>query len=302
MNAAAIAIGSNSTRLLVRLDNGREHRGREDTRLFLGLDNGKDLTETAMNNTAQAVLRLKNIACAMGAENVLLCATSAVRDAGNSLEFARRLFETSGLRLRVISGLEEAELAFEAASRGRDCAVLDIGGGSSELTYGSANHLLDAVSAQEGASRLFRREGPIQSWEDAERALSAVRGRLKAASARLLELPRPELLVAIVGTAATLAAVTQGVHSHGEELEGTQVTLGETYALLQRVAPMTPEARAGIPGLYASRAAIIPHGLCILIAAMELTGFPALTVSVHNNLDAVVTRMRAGLHPPGREG
>ena len=138
MNIGAIAIGSNSTRLLTRLENGLEDRAREDTKLFSGLNEDGNLSDEAMDRTVRAVLRLKKRAIQFGAEYIILLATSATRDAGNSEEFSRRLLAGTGLRLKIISGNKEAELAFRAASAGSHCAVLDIGG--ADLWGGRKDH------------------------------------------------------------------------------------------------------------------------------------------------------------------
>ena len=126
-----------------------------------------------MDRTVRAVLRLKKRAIQFGAEYIMLLATSATRDAGNSEEFSRRLLAGTGLRLKIISGNKEAELAFRAASAGSQCAVLDIGGGSAELTYGAEGKIIKSISAQEGASRLLK-EGEILSVKDAERVYGRV--------------------------------------------------------------------------------------------------------------------------------
>lgn len=286
MNKAAIAIGSNSTRMLARTSVG-ELRGREDTRLMLGLNDSGCLTDEAMRRTAQAVLRLKIKAVSFGASEVSLYATSATRDAKNAQAFAEVLQKITGLRLKVISGQEEAALAFKAASGGKKCAVLDIGGGSTELTFGQNGVPDAAASAQMGASRLMKRMS-IHSVQDAETALDMARDGLKKAYAAMLPLAKPALLVGIGGTCTTAAAIKRQEESHGESLEGTRLTLDEIRRQLCFLAPMPEEKRAEVRGLYAARAAIIPHGLCILQAVMELFSFDALTVSIHNNLDALV--------------
>ena len=288
MNIGAISIGSNSTRLLTRMDNGLEDRAREDTRLFTGLDEQGMLSDEAMDRTVRAVLRLKKRALQFGAQYVLLLATSAARDAGNSEEFARRLLTGTGLTLRIISGQEEAALAFRAASQGRACAVLDIGGGSAEMTYGADGKITRSVSAQEGATRLLR-EGEILSLKDAEQVYGRVIPRLRQEFAPLLNMKRPRELVAIGGTATTAAAIQLKTDSHGQELEGTRLTKEQVRSQLMMIAPLSMEERAQVPGLYPSRVHIMPHGLCILLAVMELTGFEELTVSTRNNLDAAVT-------------
>ena len=74
MNIGAIAIGSNSTRLLTRLENGLEDRAREDTKLFSGLNEDGNLSDEAMDRTVRAVLRLKKRAIQFGAEYIMLLA------------------------------------------------------------------------------------------------------------------------------------------------------------------------------------------------------------------------------------
>ena len=287
MNIGAIAIGSNSTRLLTRLENGLEDRAREDTRLFSGLNEQGDLSDEAMDRTVRAVLRLKKRAIQFGAEYIMLLATSATRDAGNSDEFSRRLLAGTGLRLKVISGNKEAELAFRAATGGRYAAVLDIGGGSAELIYGSEGKILKSISAQEGASRLLK-EGEITSVKDAELVYGRVIGRLRKAYAPILAMKRPPELVLIGGTATTAAAIYRQTDSHGQELDGTAITKETAREQLVMISSLSLEDRAKIPGLYPSRVHIMPHGLCILLAALELTGFEEFTVSTRNNLDAAV--------------
>ena len=287
MNIGAIAIGSNSTRLLTRLENGLEDRAREDTKLFSGLNEDGNLSDEAMDRTVRAVLRLKKRAIQFGAEYIMLLATSATRDAGNSEEFSRRLLAGTGLRLKIISGNKEAELAFRAASAGSHCAVLDIGGGSAELTYGAEGKIIKSISAQEGASRLLK-EGEILSVKDAERVYGRVISRLRTAYAPILSLKRPPRLILIGGTATTAAAIQLVTDSHGQELEGTQLTKEQAREQLVRISSLSLNERANIPGLYPSRVHIMPHGLCILLAALELTGFDSFTVSTRNNLDAAV--------------
>ncbi len=290
MNTAAIAIGSNSTRMLTRLDDGRETRGREYTRLFMGLTRDKRLTEQAMTDTADAVLRLKALACAAGAERMALFATSATRDAVNAEDFARLLLDRTGLELQIIDGVTEARLAFEAASRGRDCAVLDIGGGSTERSCGCGGVLSCGLSAQEGAARLAR-STDLHTESAALAAIEGLKARMGTAYAPLLERPMPPLLVAIGGTALTAAAVLRKTESHGDELEDTVVPAPFIRELLSRLLPLTDEERAAIPGLYPSRAQVMPHGLCILLAVLALTGHDAYTLSTRNNLDALIRRV-----------
>ena len=293
MSIAAIAIGSNSTRMLVRLDDGRELRQRAYTHLFMGLDSSGQLTDTAMADTAEVIDAMKRQANDLGAERVYLYATSAVRDAGNAQAFSRLLYAQAGLELNVIPGETEARLAFEAASKGRHCAVLDIGGGSTELSYGDLNGVYAAVSAQEGASRL-KCESEIHTLEDAERLRHRVRDRLRPVFQPFYSLQRPPVLVGIGGTCTTGAAILRCTSSHGQELDDTEVPRSFLEGLLERLIPLSLEERACIPGMFASRAPVMPHGLCILLAVMDMTGFDRYLLGAHNNLDAIIARKLRG--------
>ena len=288
MIRAAIAIGSNSTRMLTAEIAGGGMRpilrGREETRLFLGLDSQGNIAPDKLEATAQAVARLADQARQAGAESISLLATSASRDAKNSEAFARRILEVSGLRLTIISGEEEARLAFKAVSEGKRRLVMDIGGGSTEWTLGEGGQVEWAVSMQIGASRLLKAQ-PIASPQDAQRALAQTRSIMAPFADRLSALPPAPALIGLGGSCTTAAAMLMGREAHNEAVEGQTVTLAQAMGQLDALSAMTLEERMQVPGLPPTRAAHICHGLCILITALELTGFDRLTVSGKTNLD-----------------
>ena len=288
MMRAAIAIGSNSTRMLSA--DKRDGvlcdilRGREETKLFLGLDETGSIRPESLESTAKAVLRLAIMARQHGAETIELFATSATRDARNGDALAQRIFELCGLRLRVISGQEEAALAFRAVSEGQRRLVMDIGGGSTEFTVGENNIPQWSVSMQLGASRLLKM-GEISSPADAERTLDAARRIMAPFAAQYRALPAAPAMVGVGGTCVTSAAMIMGWEAHGEQVEGQIVTLEAARQQLALLAPLTLEERRKVPGLPPARAMHMPHGLCILITALEMCGFDHLTVSGRTNLD-----------------
>ena len=288
MKRAAIAIGSNSTRMLAAETEKGELRnpirGREETRLFLGLDEAGNISPDKLEATAQAVKRLHRAAIAYGAESVDLFATSATRDAGNSADFAARIRELTGLELQIISGEEEARLAFMAVSEGKRRLVMDIGGGSTEWTIGEHNRVEWAVSMQLGASRLLKMQ-PISSPEDAKKALALCREIMAPYAERLSALPPAPVMVGLGGSCTTAAAITMGREAHGESVEGKTVTLRQAMDQLHLLSGMTIEERMRVPGLPPARAMHYPHGLCILITALELCGFDKITISGKINLD-----------------
>ena len=288
MKRAAIAIGSNSTRMLAaEVRNGallNPIRGREETRLFLGLDEAGNISPDKLEATAQAVDRLYQAALAYGAESVDLFATSATRDAGNSADFAKRIRELTGLALQIISGEEEARLAFMAVSEGKRRLVMDIGGGSTEWTIGEYNRVEWAVSMQLGASRLLKMQ-PITCPQDAEKALALCREIMTPYAKRLSALPAAPVMVGLGGSCTTAAAITMGREAHGEAVEGKTVTRQQALEQLKMLSAMTIAERMRVPGLPPARAMHYPHGLCILITAMDLCGFDEITISGKINLD-----------------
>lgn len=287
MRKAVIAIGSNSTRMLTA-DCGKELRnrvtGRVETRLFLGLDEHNALSSQAMENTADAVLALLSDARRAGAEKTDLIATSACREASNADELERLLLERAGLDLRIIPGDEEAVCSYRAAADGGKCLLADIGGGSTEYSLGDRGKPVCARSTNTGASRLFKK-GEINSLSDRIVFLDLAKRELQGAVRDIHSYFRADKLIGVGGTCTTAASIARGCSVGSEDIEGFVLTLDAVEKQLDMLSQMTPEQRALVPGLPLGRVHIMPHGLCILQATMELLGFTSLTVSVRTVAD-----------------
>ena len=291
MIRAAIALGSNSTRMLcARLEPEGVvplGRGRVETRLFMGLDSGGNLTVEAMARAAQAVDLLRQQALDLGCppDQMDLYATSAVRDAANRDALAGLLLQKSGLEMLILSGEKEAELSFRAVSAGKRVLVLDIGGGSTELTYGEKDSILASVSLQMGASRCLK-EHPIATAEDA-RALTALLEERMALEARAVAECRDSHggspLTAIGGTCT--ACQDMLLFNLRAFPDGSSLTYANTAFLRDLLAPMPVEERQRFRGLPPQRAMHIVHGLCILSAALAVFTPEKTEVSSLNNLD-----------------
>lgn len=288
MMRAAIAIGSNSTRMLCAEKNGCELRhmlrGREETRLFSALDENGFFPEEKILETAEAVKKLHDAALAHGAVDCALFATSASRDAKNSHLLAEKINEYTGLKMQVITGEEEARLAFAACAGQQKTLVMDIGGGSTELTLGENGQIYSAASAQMGASRLMKMQ-PIYCAAQAEQALILAREAMQPFSDALIEKAEGATLVGIGGTCTAAAGIKAGMFFDAATMEGAFVTLAEARKQLMMLADMPLHLREQVPGLPATRALHMPNGLCILIAVMEQMGFESLSISGRNNLD-----------------
>lgn len=135
------------------------HQEKRPVRLGEGSFRDRKLTEEAMLRTSAALAGFQKTARAFGVDAIKAVATSAAREAVNREDFVRRVYEDSGLRLKVISGLEEARLIYLGVSRGLNLGrekalIVDIGGGSLELIVGDRQGCDQLDSLPLGAARL----------------------------------------------------------------------------------------------------------------------------------------------------
>ena len=214
---AAIDIGSNSVRLKIsRLQGGRLkeiHEDREVTRLGEGVFSGGLLSPESMAETVRVLRRFNRAIQEWGTDSVRVVGTAALRDARNSRAFLEWVRATTGWTIEIISGLEEARLihlGIVSSSRvGAENALLvDLGGGSCELTLSRKLQIRDTVSLPLGAVRLtneFLKHDPPRKSElkrlrgFVAREIGRVQNRIKSA--------RVGAVIATSGTAAALAAV-----------------------------------------------------------------------------------------------
>ena len=167
MRLAAIDIGTNSVHMIVvrvRADLSFEiiDREKEMVRLGAGGLDGRRLTDSAMHAALQALSKFRRLAESHKVDEILAAATSATREAENGADFLAQIERQTGIRPRVISGTEEARLIHLAAVYGVDvnrgsAVVIDIGGGSVEITLGNANKLQLGRSFKVGVIRLTER-------------------------------------------------------------------------------------------------------------------------------------------------
>ncbi|MBE5803998.1 MAG: hypothetical protein E7316_05740 [Clostridiales bacterium] len=289
MKAAAIGIGSNSVRMLLIETEGasfrRLLRDREGTRLFAGLDENGNLSQSAMDTTIAAVARMAKEAREQGAQAVHLFATSATRDAANQAEFTARLQQEAQLEMEICSGYREAQLSFLGATDGGYSGVIDIGGGSTELTVGQGTHLVCAFSCQMGAVRLFR-QAPITGHGDLPAVEQLATDILDQKLTHHPTLNIPDRWIGTGGTFTTLSAMVKGIRwSDRTYMHGTRLTLEQVERQALLLSDMPMEERLQLPGLQPHRADIVVHGICILSATMKRLGIREITVSEYGNLD-----------------
>src|ERR1700704_1848734 len=212
---AAVDIGSNSVRLKIARLQGRRlkevHEDREVTRLGEGVFGSGLLSPEAMAETVRVLRRFHRATQECGTDSVRVVATAALRDARNSRAFLEWVRSATGWNLEIISGLEEARLihlGMVSISRVSASPVLmmDLGGGSCELTISVKGHIRDTVSLPLGAVRLtneFLTHDPPRKAE-----LRRLRGFVEREIGRIADRitrSRPKTVIATSGTAAALA-------------------------------------------------------------------------------------------------
>ncbi len=276
MIVAAVDVGSNSVRLLVAEVNepGKVvplHTDLKITRLGQGITAGRLLPETVEKTLAVLEQYLKR-ADELRAKNIVLAATSAVRDAANRDEFVRSVRTVTGRTLRVLSGEEEAGLSFMGVMGGlenmRNAVVVDIGGGSTEFTW-SADGRTFCVSVNAGAVRMAEGGyGDGQIRRAIGQAVTAVR-RYGYGE-----------VVGVGGTVTTLAAVSMDLRVYDPlRIHGFRLTRETVQRLDKKLHGLTLAERKALPGLQPERADIIPAGVRILNRVLQGLDADSVVVS-----------------------
>ena len=262
MRIAAIDIGTNSVHMIVvqvRPDRSFEvvDREKEMVRLGSGGLGGRALTETATTAALQALAKFRRLAESHDVDEIVAAATSAVREADNGREFLNAIRQRTGIRVRVISGTEEARLIHRAAVYGVDvtagpAVVVDIGGGSVELTRGSAAQLQVVHSAKIGVIRLteqFVRTDPITD-RDIRRMTKHIGTEVAEAVERIVDLGY-ERVIGTSGTILSLGAlaVADQVTGSSDDLRNRRISTKQIRRLRRELTGLTLEERLQLPGL-----------------------------------------------------
>lgn len=302
---AAIDVGSNSVRLLIVDGDGqRILREMAITRLAAGVDATGHLDDEALDRTLTTIAGFRTLADARGvADRLRIAATSAVRDAVDRQRFFDGVLAATGVHAEVLTGQEEAALAFAGAATAVDVArptlVIDIGGGSTELIVGThTGEVGGSVSLQLGCVRITERCLISDPASDEQRrtARQLIDAQLDHADAVLADqgvsLAEPVGAVAVAGTATTLGALHLGLGSYDEDrIHGAQVPTPALRSLSERLGSMTAAERATLGPIQPGREDVIHGGAMILHAILTRTGIDGVAISEADNLDGLVASM-----------
>ncbi len=293
MIVAGIDLGTNTTRLLVAdVDDGgvdELHRETRITRLGEGVEARGRLLPLPVARVRNVLSDYRRTAESLGAERVLLVATSAVRDAETGEAFLGEIEWSYGFTTRLLSGDEEAELTRRGVGEiDSETLLVDIGGGSTELVLGDSS-----ASLPVGSVRFGERHG-----DDASASVEAARAQL----------PQLEPLdaVGVAATITSLAALDLGLEAYERErVHGHVLTRDGARAQLERLAALPLEERRRVPALEPERAPVIVAGAAILVAILDTYDLEAIRVSERDLLDgaalaaAELPEPEEGAAPPG---
>jgi exopolyphosphatase / guanosine-5'-triphosphate,3'-diphosphate pyrophosphatase len=290
MPCACVDIGTNTTRLLVAERDGERLREVVAVRRFLRLAPGEDgaIPHETVQRLAAVVAAHVRLAREYGAGAVRVVATAAIRSAPNRGELCGAVGRSAGVEVEVLSGEEEAALAFAGAIATLAQAppdgllgVVDVGGGSSELVAGTAGGGVTwSASFPLGSGVLTDRH--VRSDPPTPAELDAVRAEVDAALAGLHP-PRPRAAYAVGGSATSLARVAGG------ELDGE--------AIARALALLTAEPAASAArrfDVHSERVRLLPAGLVLLEGAWRAFGSAPLRIAGGGLREGVVLRALAG--------
>jgi exopolyphosphatase/guanosine-5'-triphosphate,3'-diphosphate pyrophosphatase len=286
---ASIDIGTNTILLLIaKLDDGTLKPLLEKetiVRLGEGLQKYGVLSKEAMERGSQTLAKYLEQCQAMEIQKIFAVGTSALREAKNSKDFLKMIEERLDLSIEIISGEEEAYLSFLAVAKDlkemeESILVVDVGGGSTEFILGKGGRITQSVSLPLGSVRFteqFLLSDPVQEkeWKKMEKEIRKL----------LMDIPRPQgplSMVAVGGTATTLASVEQGLEEFIPERIHHFVlkreVLGNQLSLYRS---KTMDERKRIHGLPPPRADVILAGGAILYMAMDELDCSSVLISCH---------------------
>jgi exopolyphosphatase/guanosine-5'-triphosphate,3'-diphosphate pyrophosphatase len=296
---AAVDCGTNTINLLIAdLGVGGTEteivRGTQIVRLGQSVDRTGRLSEEALARVFAAVEEYAALIALHGVTSVRFCATSAARDASNAGTFAEGVRSRLGVSPEVLTGAEEARLAYTGATRTLDgvttpVLVVDIGGGSTELILGSgdvaAGHSLDI-----GAVRLTERWLHTDPPTDAEvtSAVSEIDAALDTFPDHEVFIDQAATVVAVSGTALTVAAAVLDLPRFEWDLvDGAVVSVADVHQVADRLLAMTVAERRALPYMHPGRADVIATGALILDRVLARTSVDELRASVRDILDGI---------------
>ena len=295
---AVIDCGTNSTRLLIRAGSVTLERRQVTTRLGRATDRTGRLDSDGVARTLEVLAEYRDVVEAHGARRVRAVATQAVREATDGHEFVARATEVLGTPLEVLSGEEEGRLAFVGATSEADEAdgpflVLDIGGGSTELSVGTTT-CEGSMSIPLGSVRITEQQlaSDPPAPEELSNAFALVDAYLDDVLREMPAVRDAGTLLGTGGTITTVAAVEIGLAVYDRDvIHRFVLTRAAAEDVFRTLATERLADRVHNPGLPSDRADIIVGGCCVLLAIMRRLDFKECVVCETDLLDGIADEL-----------
>ncbi len=294
---AAIDCGTNSIRLLIADISGGKFkevlRDMEIVRLGQGVDENKSFHPDAINRTLAAVEKFKNQLAGKGVEKIRFCATSATRDAANRDLFIDGVRQILGVEVEVIPGEEEARLSFNGATKellqsDAPFLVVDIGGGSTEFVYGN-KEVEFAKSVDIGCVRMSERHLKSQPVEMSQVAQAIIDiDKAIAQAAAIVPISKAKTLVAVAGTATTVAAAALELETYDRyAIHLSRIPAEKVHKVSAAFQAMTKSDISKLGFMHPGRVDVITAGSLVLSRVMAATGATEFVASESDILDGM---------------
>lgn len=292
---AGIDCGTNSTRLLVHDGERTLERLMRITRLGRGVDATGRLDPDAIERTVDVLREYREVMDRHGVSQVRITATSAARDAANRDDFFDAAEAVVGARPELLSGDEEGRLSFLGATAELDPAdgpflVVDIGGGSTEISYGTTE-VTYTRSLDIGCVRLTEKyiEHDPPRPDELKTCLSLAEAYFDDVVRECPDLLSARTFVGLAGTVSTAAAVEIGLAEYDrDQVHHFRLTKDAVEDVFRTLATESRADRIHNPGLEEARADVIVGGLCVLVQLMRQLDLDECLVSESDILDGLV--------------
>lgn len=276
MNYAVIDIGSNSVRLMISDGVKTISKNIQVTKLALGMGEDLLLKSEAVERTVRAVSFFVNFSKQQNIKKIFIFATAAVRKAKNKQMFLDRVYNQTGLVVDVISGEKESLLGGLGVLKGKDGAIIDVGGASSEIAVFKYNKPIYAKSLDCGVVSLTDKFAQNKDF---------CQNYMVDFVKNYGEVPKSKFY-GIGGTATSIAAMLLDLPVYDANLvNGFEIKYNSLCELTNKLYSLSIEGRKKLNGLQPQRAEVISSGCVILKSIMEYLKIDCITVSEDDNLE-----------------
>ncbi|WP_036491170.1 Ppx/GppA phosphatase family protein [Nocardioides sp. CF8] len=299
---AAIDCGTNTIKLLIgsHTAEGLDVRVRESrmVRLGQGVDATGRLSEEALVRAFAAIDAYAELITEEGVEQIRFCATSATRDASNAADFRAGVLARLGVEPEVLSGDEEAAVAFAGAMSNvgdevaRPILVVDIGGGSTEVVLGDDTGVLAARSMDIGSVRLHERHirHDPATREEVEAVVRDIDDQLDACG---VDLAAAATVVGIAGTMTTVGAGVLDLAAYDPAAVDLSVhPVDDVHTYVDRLVAMTVSERLALGYMHPGRADVIDAGALIASRVLRRTSVGTMLISEADILEGIAWSLR----------